>query len=779
MTHVLALPTGTELVGDFRIERVLGAGGFGITYLATETALARQVTIKEYFPSDFAARNEDLGAVPRSSDSAGDYQWGLDRFLDEAQTLARFDHRHICRVYRYFRANNTGYMVLHFEEGASLKGWIKGLGRAPRQAELDLIIAPLLDALEIIHAADFLHRDIAPDNIMVRTDGSPVLIDFGSARGDIAQHSRKVSALVKPGYSPYEQYAETGKQQGPWTDIYALGATLYHCITGRRPPDSPSRIIKDEYVPAKDAALSSYRPKFLAAIDRALALDIDKRPPTVHAWRAELLANAGAEKASGGWLKKGREAKEPLAPEIKPAAEVAAAAPAQPKRAKPVIAAIAAADAAPTARKGRLMDFLKRKPDVAEAAPVAASPVDPLPVELSPPPPPPSVKVAPLEPVADAARDARPEPKPAPPRAARRGSPRPEPVRDGGGNWRPAMVKVLLVAGLVSAGYGFKDRLPRLDDLRRGAIIASTSAPKENQPLVEARGHAGGTRSVAFTDDGRSLVSVGADRVLKIWTVNTGALAKSIDLGGTTATSVAVSGRRAVTGHSDGAVMLWDLDKGDKVATLRRNEAAIWSVSFAGSNGQVLAASHDWSVTLWDAKTPLIPVHIYEGHESAAQAVTYTAAEGPFFASGSADKTVKLWNPENAALIRTYKGHKDFVTALGFSNDGGTLASGSLDGGIRLWSTKSQRLIRQLSLHKAKVTSLSFSPTAELLASADEDGLVRLWNYKSGRAARTISVSGPAVASLTFSTDGRRLAIAHVDGSVKIWDAAVKLASKE
>jgi serine/threonine protein kinase len=309
MTHVLALPTGTELVGDFRIERVLGAGGFGITYLATETALARQVTIKEYFPSDFAARNEDLGAVPRSSDSAGDYQWGLDRFLDEAQTLALFDHRNICRVYRYFRANNTGYMVLHFEEGASLKGWIKGLGRAPRQAELDLIIAPLLEALEIVHAADFLHRDIAPDNIMVRTDGSPVLIDFGSARGDIAQHSRKVSALVKPGYSPYEQYAETGKQQGPWTDIYALGATLYHCVTGKRPPDSPSRIVKDEYVPAKDAALSSYRPKFLAAIDRSLMLDIDKRPPTVHAWRAELLANAGEKPVKSGWLKKAKDAK--------------------------------------------------------------------------------------------------------------------------------------------------------------------------------------------------------------------------------------------------------------------------------------------------------------------------------------------------------------------------------------------------------------------------------------------------------------------------------------
>ncbi len=239
--NLLALPDGTELVGDYRIKRVLGAGGFGITYLADEKALARLVTIKEYFPADFAARRA-TNASPRSQEVAGDYQWGLDRFIEEAQTLARFDHPNVVRVHRYFRANNTAYMVLHFEEGGSFKSWLRGLKRAPRQAELDNMIAPLLDALEIIHKANFLHRDIAPDNIMVRKDGSPVLIDFGSARGQIASHSRTVSALVKPGYSPYEQYATTTSSQGPWTDIYALGATLYHAITGKRPPDAPSRV---------------------------------------------------------------------------------------------------------------------------------------------------------------------------------------------------------------------------------------------------------------------------------------------------------------------------------------------------------------------------------------------------------------------------------------------------------------------------------------------------------------------------------------------------------
>ncbi|HEX6612142.1 MAG TPA: serine/threonine-protein kinase, partial [Hyphomicrobiaceae bacterium] len=289
MTNLLALPSGTMLAGDYRIERVLGAGGFGITYLAEEQPLARRITIKEYFPADYAARDGAVDASPRSQDCAGDYTWGLDRFLEEAQTLARFDHPNIVRVYRYFRANKTGYMVLHFEEGQSFKSWLKSLGRAPRQNELDKIIAPLLDALEIIHNADFLHRDIAPDNIIIRKDGSPVLIDFGSARGEIAQHSMTVSALVKPGYSAYEQYATNSRQQGPWSDIYSLGATLYQAVTGNRPPDAPSRMITDDLVPARDAALSSYRPAFLAAIDKSLKLEISQRPKTVAIWRKELL----------------------------------------------------------------------------------------------------------------------------------------------------------------------------------------------------------------------------------------------------------------------------------------------------------------------------------------------------------------------------------------------------------------------------------------------------------------------------------------------------------
>ena len=313
-SNLLALPDGTELVGDFRIKRVLGAGGFGITYLAEEIALARLVTIKEYFPADYAARSGEIEASPRSRECASDYKWGLDRFIEEAQTLARFVHPNIVRVYRYFRANNTGYMVLQFEEGGSFKSWLKGLKRAPRQAELDAILGPLLDALEMVHKGDFLHRDIAPDNIIIRKDGSPVLIDFGSARGEIASHSKTVSALVKPGYSPYEQYATTSSKQGPWTDIYALGATLYHAVAGKRPPDAPSRMVNDEYVSAREVALSSYRPGFLAAVDKALNLEVTERPQSVAEWKATLLAPEA--KREKGRL--GLPGRKPRTVEVKP-----------------------------------------------------------------------------------------------------------------------------------------------------------------------------------------------------------------------------------------------------------------------------------------------------------------------------------------------------------------------------------------------------------------------------------------------------------------------------
>ena len=226
-----ALPPGHRLQ-EYELVGVLGIGDFGITYLGTDHNLKKAVAIKEYLSSDIATRTTNHSVVPQADAVRGDFQWGLDRFLDEASTLARFDHRHIIKVYRFFKAHGTAYMVMEYAEGETLSAYLERQGTLS-EAELKEILYPLMDGLEEVHGAGILHRDINPANIVIRAeDGSPVLLNFGAARQAIGAKSRSVTSIVTPGYAPIEQYSELD-DQGPWTDIYALGAVCYRALTGQ------------------------------------------------------------------------------------------------------------------------------------------------------------------------------------------------------------------------------------------------------------------------------------------------------------------------------------------------------------------------------------------------------------------------------------------------------------------------------------------------------------------------------------------------------------------
>ena len=781
MTNLVALQSGTELAGDYRIDRVLGAGGFGITYLADEIALNRLVTIKEYFPSDFAARNADFDAAPRSEQCAGDYKWGLERFIEEAQTLAKFSHPNIVRVYRYFRANNTGYMVLHFEEGQSLKAWLKSLGRAPRQKELDQIVGPLLDALDSIHRNDFLHRDIAPDNIIIRKDGQPVLIDFGSARGEIAAHSKTVSALVKPGYSPYEQYAETSRQQGAWTDIYALGATLYHAVTGKRPLDSPSRMVKDELIPARDAAVGGYRASFLKAIDKALALSVEARPQSVAEWRGALLAPepAHAAPAAGGWFARtsGKKAKREDVLPIEPSAH----APPPPDAPGP---------------QGRMLDFLeglqpRKSPEPAKAAvaeavaaaiaPEPAKPAQPSTVKLDVAPPP-FIKPQKAQPAKPAPQPAKAKSAPPPKakgelvRVEKKSEPRkpPKPKSTwfwGRRSWRPVLFKGLIGLGVASGIVAMQNRLPRVETSGAATVASQQAAPINALPLGEIKAHTGAVSHLAYTADGQTLVTAGADATLKIWNTTTLGQERTIELDDGPATALAVFGSRALSGHANGQTVLWDITTAAKIASFKRNDAEIWAVAFLGQQDRFASASHDWKTAIWDTSSST-PAHIIDGHENAVQAVAYAMTpRGPFLVTGSADKTAKLWKGDTFELVRSYNGHSDFVTTVSIAPDGRAVASAGLDGNIRIWSTQSRSTLRRLYGHKGRVGGLAFSPSGGLLASAGEDGKVRLWDLKRGRTARVLPGSMSRQTAVAFSADGQKIAAAGEDGTVRFWAA--------
>lgn len=321
--HLYALPSGYRLE-QYEFSNVLSLGAYGIKYQALDHETGNQVAIKEYLPDGIAVRRDtrhevtargrspslyrgtsvpedsepvvvaDMSVVPRSSADKQAFDVGLGRFLDEARMQARLEHANLVQVHRALRANGTGYVVMDYVEGETLAQLLE---RRSTLAEEDLnaVVGPILGPLELLHQHGFLHQDIRPGNIVLRSDGTPVLLEIGGSRqvhggarqtfGDRARAPNLTAPTA--GFSALEQYSSRSRL-GPWTDIYALGAVMYACISGRPPPDAPSRVIEDELVPAAEAARGSYDENTLKAIDQALAVAAGERPSSVAAWRANL-----------------------------------------------------------------------------------------------------------------------------------------------------------------------------------------------------------------------------------------------------------------------------------------------------------------------------------------------------------------------------------------------------------------------------------------------------------------------------------------------------------
>lgn len=282
----------------YRVLEVLGTGGFGVTYLVEELTHGGLAAIKEYLPSEVAVRHGNE-VLPRSSSTTGDFDWGFERFLDEARTLAHFEHAHVVRVHGYFEANNTAYIVMEYEDGRPLSVLLERHGTLTEE-QLKRVIFPILDGLREVHSRNFLHRDIKPSNVYVRrSDDSPVLLDFGAARQAFGRRSRKMTALITPGYSPPEQYESASEAQGYWSDIYALAALCYRAITGKAPAASLRR--RDLSEEGRDPVVQladqcdrypGYSTAMLGAVDWALRLDGWDRPHSVDEWLSAIEGRA-------------------------------------------------------------------------------------------------------------------------------------------------------------------------------------------------------------------------------------------------------------------------------------------------------------------------------------------------------------------------------------------------------------------------------------------------------------------------------------------------------
>ena len=316
-----ALPPGARLE-EFEIEGELGAGGFGVTYLAHDLSLGRRVAVKEYFPLHWGARRSDGGVGPRSKAQSENYTWGLSRFLQEARVLAQpaLRHPNLVQVYRIIEGNGTAYLVTEFVEGRSLQEALDADGPW-REDRVRGLLSGLMDGLSAVHAAGLLHRDIKPANVMLRApDETPVLIDFGAARYATGQKSGTLTDVLTPGYAPFEQYHSRGKQ-GAWTDVYALGAVAYRALSGEKPEEAPARLDgEDPLRPVAQAAAYPVSEGFASAVDGALSVRASDRPQSLAAWRkwlegggapAPVRPAAGERPLFGGGVDAGPSSEEP------------------------------------------------------------------------------------------------------------------------------------------------------------------------------------------------------------------------------------------------------------------------------------------------------------------------------------------------------------------------------------------------------------------------------------------------------------------------------------
>jgi serine/threonine protein kinase len=286
-----SLPTGTR-IDCYRVEQLIGSGGFSLIYLAEDEDTGGQVVIKEFMPKKFARRGQGLKVAPLDDQAEDNLNRSLCLFFQEVTALAALRHPNIVAVRAFFRANNTAYMVMEYYRGKNLAAYIK-----QRQGELSTrfilrVFLPILDALSMIHARSYLHLDIKPSNIHLRAGGEPLLLDFGAVHQFSGERRRKIGQVVTAGYSPVEQYYQGG-YVGPWSDVYAIGASIRACIDGRTPPTAIERHANDSLLPATVAFAGRYPAYLLEAIDWAMEMDPLLRPQNAGDLLAAILKQRG------------------------------------------------------------------------------------------------------------------------------------------------------------------------------------------------------------------------------------------------------------------------------------------------------------------------------------------------------------------------------------------------------------------------------------------------------------------------------------------------------
>ena len=700
------LKPGTVLGNDYEIRGVLGQGGFGVTYEAWDKGLETRRAIKEYFPVDMSRRESEDKIAAYSGIHNEQFVWGRTRFFEEGKLIARFGHPGIVKVIRLFEQNNTAYMVLDFVEGETVERWARRNG-APPVEMLRGFVGRVLDALEAIHMAKVWHRDISPDNVMLRLNGDPVLIDFGAAKTELSTRTTTY-AIVRKEYSPLEQLTIAGSHlQGPWTDIYALAATLYRLVTTRVPISSTDRSIGEAMDPASVVAAGRYPDAMLQAIDWGLNLKARERPQSVSEWRQRLLDDGQFGRHPGHDTGPDSQRPPPVDDKTELAPDGTAAAAGNrwpwPWNRNPQPGAnddktVAADESLPSSIPSDLAIADKAAWDAASAdgslaalrGYMTANPAGTM--------------------LAEAER-----------RIGARLQNRQ--IRAFAGHSGPVYAVALSSDGQSALSAG-SDLMLRQWNTASGEEIAAL------------KGHSRPVRHVAFLPDARFAVSAADDRSARLWSLEQGNQVRAFDRHDSEVLSLAVTadGLGIVTGTRFRSVMRWDLNSGRAMSEFGDHNGPVTAIATTATGQYAVTGGQDRLLRL-HAMPGLGLVRplgqLPDGILSIA-----ISPDGEKAAVACGDGAVYTWDlrattgpdPRPAPPRQTLRGHDGAVRSVAFIADGRIILSGGRDGTLRLWHADTGQPLLVIAAHRDQIHAVASGPQQGLAATAGADGHVRLWD---------------------------------------------------
>lgn len=712
------LPINSRLE-EYVIQSVLGVGGFGITYLARDTRLGLLVAIKEYFPQAYAVRDNKQTIRPNTGGETGDaenYRWGLQEFLKEARALAQFKHTNIVRVLRFLEANGTAYMAMEYEEGENLSAMLRRHDGYLDEPLLLNVFLPVLNGLQAVHDAGLLHLDIKPDNIYLRRNGVPMLIDFGSARQrSAANRSHKVA--LTPGYAALEQYPGHG-EIGPWSDVYSMGATLYRCITNKEPLDALERergerkLHIDPLVPASRFERPIYSAHIRACVDAALQRQIENRPPSAFALQNGLMG------------KDMRQARPTVVAPFSrgPGFIGVTEAPVQDNRRRAiprgplerllVFSVFSAVLLLLTVRmmhftghlaEGEEYDYLDRF--VTAAATVGRQTTRYLEENLL------GVKRAPEYTPPPRAVRVVSEPKPV--------EQKPAPVFEAA---KTLVSTINLPAPAVSLAF-LQDGALLAVALDNGSIhlrntndgktirsfVMTSSAPgvvaaspdgqllafsdndriqiwniTQNTFLGELPGHVDAVIALAFSPDGKLLASASRDQSALLWEVSSGDLLRDLSKPANEPLGFAFSpdGNRLAVADSAGGIRYWEMTSLRDIAYVPTGDQSLSAIAFS-PDGKWFAVGGEQFLSLWDVSGKIKDRMLTEIPDS-IHALSFSPDSKWLLVAGS-ENNLQLWDVEAAKRTQTYDGANHQTYTLALTPDGKQIAAGGIDAKLTIW----------------------------------------------------------------------------------------------